>query len=565
MPREEKVIYTSKNPQEILFDPLYNKGTGFTQEERDNLGLNGLLPFHLSSIEEQAARRYDNFKKQKDEISRYMFLSALQDRNETLFYRLVHDHIEEMVPYIYTPTVGEASIQYSYLYNQNRGIYIPFPLKDKMEEIIDNIPRDDIQVIVVTDGERILGLGDLGAGGMLIPVGKLSLYTLFGGISPFHTLPVLLDVGTNNKKLLEDPLYLGWRHERIRGELYEDFIETFVSCIKKRYPKVLLQWEDFAKPHAKALLQKYQNRICSFNDDIQGTAAVTLAAIWAAAKKEHHDIRDQKIVIVGGGSAGLGIANYILEAMKMQGIKESEAKKNIYIIDIHGLIQIGHKNLWDDQKKFAKDPEEWKSWQVENPQEISLLEVIKNVHPNVLIGVCAQPNFFTQEIITEMARHTEKPIIFPLSNPTSKAEASFEDIIRWTDGKAIVATGSPFPPVEYKGTKFQPSQCNNVYIFPGVGLGIVASKAKAVTDDMFIKAAEVLSRHAPILENDSGPLFPSFCNLRMVSREIAIAVAQIVFEKGLQTNELRHASIAELVDDTMWQPAYATIRKSIHA
>ncbi len=556
-----EIIYTSKGPQEILFDPLYNKGTGFTQEERDNLGLNGLLPYHLSTISQQIARRYENFQQKKDEISKYLFLSALQDRNEVLFYRLVHEYVEEMVPYIYTPTVGEASMHYSYIYNQNRGIYISFPLKDRIKEIIDNIPRDNIEVIVVTDGERILGLGDLGAGGMLIPVGKLSLYTLFGGISPFTTLPILLDVGTNNQKLLNDPLYLGWKHERIRGELYEEFIETFVSCIKKKFPNVLLQWEDFAKPHAKGLLEKYRRRICSFNDDIQGTAAVTLAAILAAAKKEHQTFKEQKIVIVGGGSAGLGIADHLLKALKMQGVSDRQARKQFYIVDKQGLIQKGQQ-IGEDQEKFAQDPHDIADWKVANSNEISLMEIMQNAHPNILIGVCAQPKIFTEEIITEMAKHVARPIIFPLSNPTSKAEASFEELVHWTQGKAIVATGSPFPPVNYEGKVIAPSQCNNVYIFPGVGLGVIASKAKEVTDEMFIKAAEILSGYAPIMHGEENALFPNFHKLRMVSREIGIAVAKIAWQRGLAQKQVEsEKDIASLVDQTIWHPNYPTIRR----
>ncbi len=547
-----KQLTTTLDAQSILHDPILNKGTGFSNEERDELGLHGLLPTHTSTLHEQVKRRYKNFSEKPDDISKYMFLSALQDRNETLFYKLVSENAEEMLPYIYTPTVGDASSDYSYLYNQNRGIYIPYSLKDRIPEIINNFPKSDVDVIVVTDGSRILGLGDLGIGGMAIPVGKLSLYTTFGGIHPGKTLPILLDVGTNNPRLLNDPLYLGWRNKRIEQEEYEEFMDLFIQAVKTRYPEVLLQWEDFQKPYARLFLDRYQDQICSFNDDIQGTAAVALSAILSAMKATNRKLEAQQIVIFGGGSAGLGIAQMIVDKMMKKGLSEEEAIKHIYVIDRNGLIHLGLDSIEPTQRKFAKRA---------LPGKVFLPETIRKVKPSILIGVSAQPGAFTEEVIEAMAKSDEKPLIFPLSNPTSKAEATPEAIIRGTEGRAIVATGSPFPPVTYQGKTYQIGQCNNVYIFPGLGLGAITAKTKRVTNQMFYIAADILSNHSPYLHNPTASIFPSLNDLRNISKKIAIATVKEVLQDGLQRRTIDNPQVA--VTDEMWTPTYQPLTRPL--
>lgn len=553
------IIELSMKPTEILDSPLLNKGTAFTNEERDSLGLHGFLPFHVSTIEEQVQRRYENFKQRGDELSKYIFLSSLQNRNEILFYRLVSEHLSEMVPLIYTPTVGDVSLHFSSLYRQHRGLYLSFPLKDKMGEILAHWPIDDVEVIVVTDGERILGLGDVGIGGMAIPQGKLALYTLFGGIHPAKVLPILLDVGTNNPQLLQDPLYLGWRNPRVIGDRYYDFIETFIQEIKKRFPNVLLQWEDFAKPHARPLLEKYQDEICSFNDDIQGTASVTLAAILSATKLAKLRLKDQKVAILGGGSAGMGIAHLIVQAMKCEGCSEEEARKNFYIVDIDGLLHSQQNRLDPEQRKYARHFSELTSWNHERGK-ISLLEVIRRVKPTILIGVSAQPNTFTEEIVKLMASYTTQPIIFPLSNPNSRAEAKPEDIIRWTNAQAMIATGSPFAPVDYQGKKYPIAQCNNIYIFPGIGLGVVACGIPKVTEKMFIRAAQILSEHSPMLNEETTEVFIPLEQLRDVSKKIAIGVGQVAEEEGLIPPSSLE-TIERRVNEKMWFPEYPIYRR----
>lgn len=514
----------SQRGTDILNNPLLNKGTGFTQAERDQLGLNGLLPTHVSTLDEQIARSYQNYSKKRTPLGKYEYLIAMLMRNEMLFYQFVSRYAAEMLPIIYTPTVGEAAQNYSRIYFNRRGLYFSYPLQDKMEEILSNYPQKDIEVIVVTDGERILGLGDQGIGGMTIPVGKLSLYTLFGGIHPAKTLPIFLDVGTNNEELLKDPLYLGWRHKRLTGEAYNAFVDRFVKAIHKRYPKVLLQWEDFGKNNARTLLERYRKQLLSFNDDIQGTAAVTLAAILAAVQITKHPLTEQRVAILGGGSAGMGIADMLVEAMVAEGMPRETAVKRLYIVDIDGLLY-GHDT---------------KNWKVADQKKITLEEVVANAHPTILVGVCAQKGAFTKELITEMARHTERPIVFPLSNPTSKAECTPKELVEWTSGKAIIATGSPFEPVTWQGKTYNIGQCNNVYIFPGVGLGALASKSEEVTDEMFLAAARTLAAHSPALKDPTASLFPTIEEVRGVARKIAIAVAKS--EKA--------------VDALIWEPEY---------
>lgn len=546
-------------PEHILNTPLYNKGSAFTHEERKELGLQGLLPYHVSTIEAQSQRRYKNFLTHSSQLSKFTFLSALQNRNEVLFYHLVSHHVTEMLPYIYTPTVGDVSIQYSHLYRDQRGLYLSYPLKDSMQKMIDQFKDRPIDVVVVTDGERILGLGDVGIGGMSIPIGKLSLYTLFGGIHPSRTLPIFLDVGTNNPEYLNDPNYMGWKHERVRGKEYHDFVELFVKCLKKRFPNVLLQWEDFAKPHAKFLLDRYKDQILSFNDDIQGTAAVVLSAVFAATKKQGSCLKDQKFAILGGGSAGLGICSKLVDALLLEGLSEEEACDLFYVVDIQGLLQ-SSQPCDEEQMSFVKDSSSLKHWNVKDPQKISLLEVVQNAKPTVLIGVSTQGGAFTEEIIQTMARHSTTPLILPLSNPTDRSEAKPSDLIAWTKGNVLFATGSPFPAVEYEYKLYPSSQCNNVYIFPGVGLAAVSFKLTKITEKMFVAAAKELSLHSPILKDTHASLFPPFEELSLISKEIALSVGKMAIEEGIlkQTSE---EDLRALIEQNVWTPQYPNIRR----
>ncbi|MBS0625405.1 MAG: NAD-dependent malic enzyme [Verrucomicrobia bacterium] len=555
----EGPIQTHLRGVQILNNPQLNKSTSFSQEERDFLGLNGLLPVHISTIDEQLKRCYQNFGKKRTPLGKYVFLTSLLNRNEHLFYQFVSRYPAEMLPYIYTPTVGEAAVQFSNITSYHRGLYLSYALEEKMEEMIGNVPQNEVDVIVVTDGERILGLGDLGIGGMTIPIGKLSLYTLFAGFHPNRTLPILLDTGTNNKELLSNDLYLGWRHPRIQGADYDRFIDRFVKAVKKRYPKVLLQWEDFGRDNARRLLDKYRSQILSFNDDIQGTASVALSGILAALKESHQNLIDQKIAILGGGSAGTGIADLIVQAMVEQGLSLEEARQRIYIVDLHGLIHFNTKGVFESQKPYMQPHNTFKDWKVVNFDHITMAEVVANAHPGVLIGVCAQPGSFTKEMVEEMARHVKRPIIFPLSNPTSKAEATPQELIEWTDAKAIIATGTPFLPVEYKGKTYKIAQCNNVYIFPGIGLGAIASGALQVTDGMFLEAAEKLATLSPALKDPTAPLFPPIEEVRKACREIAIAVAKKAHDEKVSTVPL--SEIEKRVDSRMWEPAYPQFKK----
>lgn len=552
--KKKKIPEGLLGPQ-ILNDPLLNKGTAFTEEERLELGLDGLLPTHISTLEEQVKRRYANFKSQPSPLSKYTFLNALQNRNNTLFYRFVLEHVNEMVPLIYTPTVGEVSTDFSLLYKEQRGLYLSYSKRDRIEQMVANFPRSDIDVIVITDGERILGLGDLGVGGMAIPIGKLALYTLFGGIHPERTLPIVLDVGCNNPKLLEDPLYLGWRNERIEGDEYYDFVDQCITAIKKRFPNVLLQWEDFAKPHAQPLLKKYRESLCSFNDDIQGTASVALAAVYSALKLSKGKLKEQRFAVLGGGSAGIGICDQLVNAIVADGeITKEEAQKLFYVVDLHGLLQSEAEHYNASQRPYCHSQKALASWKIANPAHITLLEVIENAKPSVLIGVSTQGGAFTEEIIRAMNKHTPRPMIFPLSNPTSRSEATPSNLIKWTKGEAIIATGSPFEPVAHEGHLHKIAQCNNVYIFPGVGLGLIATKASYVSDQVFINAAKVLSEHSPMLTDPYAPLFPTLDTLREVTRKIGINVAETILEEGHNTVEID--SVEKSIDEAIWFPEY---------
>jgi len=556
---KEPILEVPLRGQLLLDFPLFNKGSCFSEEERREFGLLGLLPTHVSTIEEQLTRAYENYRQKETEVERYIFLTSLQDRNETLFYRLLQDHITEMMPIIYTPVVGVACQHYSHMFRRPRGIFIPYPEQQEMETILKNTPYPNIEVIVVTDGERILGLGDQGVGGMGIPVGKLSLYTLCAGIHPATTLPILLDVGTNNQELLNDPLCLGWHHERVRGKEYDEFIEAFVQGVMRAYPHALLQWEDFSKDNAWRLLDRYRNRLCTFNDDIQGTGAVTLAGLLTAMGVTRTKLSEQRIAILGAGSAALGISDQIAAAMMGEGLSENEARSAIWLVDSQGLVHSGRKNLEPQKQRYAHPLNHSAGWLLAHPERITLEDVVFNVRPTILLGTGAQPGAFTEQIVTEMARHVERPIIFPLSNPTSKSEAAPADLIVWTEGRALVATGSPFPDVTYQGRVIRIGQCNNAFIFPGVGLGVIAARARHVTDEMFVVAARALHEFSPAHRDPHAPLYPALEDIRTISRQVALAVAAEAQRAGLAEKTSRE-ELERRVDEKMWAPQYMRLR-----
>ena len=551
-------IETELTGQLLLDNPLLNKGSAFPLDERREFGLLGLLPLHTSTAQEQLARTYENYRRKETDIEKYVFLTALQDRNETLFYRLLQEHISEMTPIIYTPTVGEGCRRYSHLFRRPRGLYISYPNRDEILEVLENAPSEPVKVIVVTDGERILGLGDLGVGGMGIPIGKLSLYSLCAGIHPAATLPIMLDVGTDNTELLEDPLYLGWRHPRIRGEEYDDFIEAFVEAVKQKFPRVLLQWEDFSKHNAARLLERYRHQLCTFNDDIQGTGAVTVAGLLAAVKLLNSTLGEQRIMILGAGSSAIGICDQLVAAMLQEGYSEDEAKQKLWLVDSKGLVHNQRADLEDSKRRYARPAEPLVSIDQES---CKFSEVVKRAKPTILIGTSGQHGAFSQDVVCEIAKHVERPIIFPLSNPTSKAEATPAELIQWTDGRALVATGSPFRPTSYAGRLIKVGQCNNVFIFPGVGLGVIASGAARVTDAMFSAAACVLSEFSPALNDPYGPLFPPLEMVREISYRVALAVGAEAVRSGLALN-MSLEKLEKAVKANMWSPRYVPLKHS---
>ena len=557
---EANPLETSITGQRLLDDPLLNKSSAFPEAERRELGLMGLLPLHTSTIDEQLARVYENYQRKDSDIERYIFLAALQDRNETLFYRLLQDHVTEMMPIVYTPTVGEGCRLYSHVFRRPRGLYISYPYRDEILSLLNNAPAQDAEVIVVTDGERILGLGDLGVGGMRIPVGKLSLYTVCAGIHPAKALPILLDVGTDNQELLNDPLYLGWRHERVRGQDYDEFIESFVTAVELKFPHVLLQWEDFSKHNAPRILERYRNRLCTFNDDIQGTGAVTVAGLLAASRLTHTKLCEQRMVILGAGSSAIGICDQIVAAMMVEGAAELDARTRLWLVDSQGLVQTGRTKIEPFKQKYAQANEATWNWKLDDPSELTFREVIRNVRPTILIGTSAQPGAFTEEIVSEMAKHVERPIIFPLSNPTSKSEAMPIDLFRWTKERALIATGSPFPPIVTDRGLIRIGQCNNSFIFPGLGLGVIASGARRVTDAMFVAAARVLSELAPVLHDAEASLYPPLEQVREVSLKVALAVAREAQRAGLAEVDL--SMLEQTVIGKMWKPDYVPLRRA---
>jgi malate dehydrogenase (oxaloacetate-decarboxylating) len=554
----EALIETSLTGQRLLDNPLFNKGSAFSRDERREFDLLGLLPAHSSTVEEQLARTYENYQRKETDLERYVFLTALQDRNETLFYRLLLEHISEMTPIIYTPTVGEGCRQYSHLFRRPRGLYVSYPNRDEISVLLDNAPSETVEVIVVTDGERILGLGDLGVGGMGIPIGKLSLYSLCAGIHPAATLPIMLDVGTDNRELLDDPLYLGWRHPRVRGQEYDDFIEAFVAAVGQKFPRVLLQWEDFSKHNAARLLERYRDRLCTFNDDIQGTGAVTVAGLLAAMKLLDSKLGEQRILILGAGSSAIGISDQIVAAMLQEGYSAHDAKQKLWLVDSKGLVHTGRTNLEDSKRRYAQPIERMGGL---DPAGFSFFDVVRKAQPTILIGTSGQHGAFSEEIIREMAKHVERPVIFPLSNPTSKSEATPSELLQWTEGRALIATGSPFQPISYAGRSIKVGQCNNVFIFPGVGLGVIASGANRVTDAMFSAAARVLSEFSPALTDPDAPLYPPLESVREISRKVAVAVGIEAQQAGLAEITSRD-ELEQNVRDKMWRPHYVLLRRT---
>jgi malate dehydrogenase (oxaloacetate-decarboxylating) len=545
---------------DLISNSLLNKGTGFPEDERIAFNLFGVLPPQQATLSIQLARSYEMFKSKPNDLAKYLYLRDLQDSNETLYYRLIVEHVEETMPIVYTPTVGAGCQQYSHIYRRPRGIYIAYPYKDRIDEILANPRFNHVEAIVVSDGERILGLGDQGAGGMGIPVGKLALYSACAGIHPATTLPILLDCGTNNPELINDPLYIGWQHERIRGKEYDDFIDAFVTALKKRYPHVLLQWEDFAQQNANPILARYRNQLCTFNDDIQGTAAVATGTLLAAIQVTGVPLKDQRIVIVGAGSAGCGISSLIMRAMIDEGLSESEARSRFYLIDRPGLLLEGMPNIMSFQQPFLQQKTALANWKLANDSTISLEDVVKNAKPTVLVGVSGQPGIFTETIIREMAKNVERPVIFPLSNPTSRCEAVPTDLMKWTDERAVIGTGSPFDNITKKGKSFRVDQTNNCYIFPGMGLGLIAVKAKLVTDKMFMAAAKALAAASPAKSDPEANLLPPLHTIRDVSYQVAFAVAKEAVNAGL-ANKLSDQEIETAVRKKMWFPEYLPYKR----
>jgi len=536
---------TPKHGEEILHDPRLNKGSAFTQEEKEKLGLLGLVPPRSFTQEEQIQRVMGNFMMQKSDLEKYIHLTSLQDRNETLFYRIVMDHLDEMMPIIYTPTVGEACLKYGAIFRRPRGLFISINDKGKIRQILNNWSEKNIKIIVVTDGERILGLGDQGADGMGIPIGKLSLYTACGGIDPAYCLPVTIDVGTNNQTLIDDPLYIGLQQKRVTGKEYDELMDEFFEAVRELYPGSVIQLEDFANHNAFRLLNKYKDEFCTFDDDIQGTAGVALAGLYTAAKVAGSTLRDQKVLFLGAGEAGIGIGELMVSALKDEGVSEDEARAKCWFVDSKGLVVKSRTDLVEHKRPFAHEFEYIKDFK-------TAVEILK---PTAIIGVSGQPQTFTKEIIEIMSKINERPIIFSLSNPTSKSECSAEQAYSYSEGRVIFASGSPFPPLEVNGKTVVPGQGNNVYIFPGVGFGAIVAGAKVITDEMFYIAAKELAKQVTEDDLSKGRIYPSLKKIREVSLHIATAVANIVFEKGLSTIE-RPENLLEFVRSQMYEPNY---------
>jgi malate dehydrogenase (oxaloacetate-decarboxylating) len=562
--QKKRPIYIPFAGPALLEAPLLNKGSAFSERERQQFNLEGLLPYRIESIEDQKLRAYEQLNAFQSDIDKHIYLRNIQDTNETLYFRLVTDHLTEIMPLIYTPTVGQACQQFSKIYRRKRGLFIAYPDRARMDDMLQNATKQNVKVIVVTDGERILGLGDQGIGGMGIPIGKLSLYTACGGISPAYVLPVTLDVGCNNPAMINDPLYMGWKHARITGPEYYAFVDEFIQAVKLRWPKALLQFEDFAGDHAMPLLKRYRDQLCCFNDDIQGTAAVAVGTLLAACLAKGERLRDQRIAFAGAGSAGCGIAEQLVRQMMIEGLSEQQAHAQLFLVSKDGLLQASSQGLFDFQRHLCVPDDLVNRWTLTHERHvgvINLLDVVVNAQPTVLIGVSGQPNLFTKTIVEAMLSYCERPIIFPLSNPTSQAEAQPADLLRWTAGKALIATGSPFPPVAMGMQQVEIAQCNNSYIFPGLGLGVIAAKARRITDNMMTAASRALADASPILQRAHGPLLPPLSDIRSLSKTIALAVFQQAVADGVAM-PIPESIMREKIDAEFWLPEYREYRRT---
>ena len=553
--RDGRYVETDRSGYDLLNDPLLNKGTGFTDPERELFDLHGLLPPTVATLDEQAARRLQAMRQLPDDFERYVFLRGLQDANEVLFYALLVHHLEELLPIVYTPTVGLGCQHFSQAFRKPRGIFLSVPHQERIRRILGHPRFDDVEAIVVTDGERILGLGDQGAGGMGISIGKLSLYTGCGGLHPATTLPIFLDVGTNNPERLSDPLYIGWRHERLRGQAYDEFIEAFVSAVVERWPHVLLQWEDFARDNATRLLERYRDRLCTFNDDIQGTAVVAAGTLLAAANVTGVPMREQRVAVLGAGGAGTGISALLLRAMVEDGLPEAEARRRFYLVDRDGLLVEGMPGLLSFQEPFVQPRDAVAGWTLERESIIGLGDVVRNASPTVLIGVSGQPGAFPEGVIRAMAASVQRPVIFPLSNPTSRAEATPVDVMAWTECRAVIGTGSPFLPLLKNGAYVRVDQTNNSYVFPGIGLAAIAVHARRISDGMLMAAAHALADTSPARLNPHANLLPPVSELRDVSLRVAQAVAMQARKDGL-TAQMDAGDMYQRIRNKMWAPVY---------
>jgi malate dehydrogenase (oxaloacetate-decarboxylating) len=551
-----QTVRTALSGYELLNDPLLNKGTAFTESERDVFELHGLLPPHVATLDYQVQRRLDAFHKLGSDIQKYVFLRGLQDTNETLFYALLTRNIEEMMPIVYTPTVGLGCQQFSSIFRKPRGLFLSYPHKDDIRRILGNPRFDGVEAIVVSDGERILGLGDQGAGGMGIPIGKLALYTACAGLHPATTLPIILDVGTDSREHLDDPQYIGWQHERMRGEAYDAFIATFVAAVRERWPHVLLHWEDFAIGNANRLLARYRDSLCTFNDDIQGTAAIAVGTLLSAINVTGTPLNEQRVAVFGAGSAGTGICALLLRAMVDSGLPEPEARSRFFLVDRDGLLVDSMTGLRPFQAPFVQKRAALSAWALASHERIGLGDVIVNARPTVLIGTSGQPHAFHEAVVRAMADRVRRPVIFPLSNPTERAEATPQDLSEWTEGRAVIGTGSPFPPIERNGRDFRVDQTNNAYVYPGIGLGAIAAKARRISDGMFLAAARTIAEMSPAKHDPQANLLPPLVRSRELSFHVAMAVAKAAQADGLASAASDEALTAA-VKAKMWEPVYA--------